>query len=182
MHAYADDIKVTAIYSETEKEAVQQALTKSVERMLQWTNFWHLKVNFRKSQHLPIGSLSLNVYNNELGDMLVSREVRDFGVLVGNGLNFESHIDAVAAKGLRVLHCLFRNVSSSDPFLWIKLFKMFLLPLIEYCGPVWSPYRSRILTKLKVCRGRLPEYSTTESLRTQAIRRAYPHIKFVCAS
>ncbi|CAJ0594590.1 unnamed protein product [Cylicocyclus nassatus] len=30
--------------------------------------------------------------------MLTGREVRDLGVLVGKGLNFENHVDAVTAK------------------------------------------------------------------------------------
>lgn len=42
---YADDIKVYGIYGMENKCEIHAALTESIRRLMEWTNFWSLPVN-----------------------------------------------------------------------------------------------------------------------------------------
>lgn len=55
----------------------------------------------------------------------------------------------VSKKGLRGVHCLFRNVHSSDPNLFVYLYKTYVIPVVEYCSPIWSPTLKKDIQKIE---------------------------------
>jgi len=62
----------------------------------------------------------------------------DLGILLGPKLHFSFHIaQIVAAKKRSFL--LFRSFATKDPQALIKGFKTYILLLLNYCSPVWSP-------------------------------------------
>lgn len=52
-------------------------------------------------------------------------------------------------KGLQVVFSLFRTIHCSDIEIWLKIFKMYVLPLLEYCSSVWSPCLKKDIRRLE---------------------------------
>ena len=79
--------------------------------------------------------------NLELEGVLIDNvfELRVLGVILDHKLIFESHLRSVAASASQKLGILRKTYKVfSDPALIIKCFWSFLLPVLEYCSPVWS--------------------------------------------
>ena len=68
-----------------------------------------------------------------------SFEIKDLGVTFDSKLSFTSHIDAILAKAKQRLYLLKKSFSSCDDRALILAFKVYVVPLLEYCSPVWSP-------------------------------------------
>ena len=147
--AYADDIKVYIAYSEDEKGEANAAITRSVKNMIDWCKSRNLRVNLKKSHLFSLGKSSLSISTDKSVPLPMKSEVRDLGIIIKNDLKFSNHIEQLVAKGSKIVHCLFRNIYSNDISLWIKVYKMFVLPIMEYCSPVWSPYLIREIRKLE---------------------------------
>jgi hypothetical protein len=54
-------------------------------------------------------------------------------------LNFTSHIDSLLSKAKQRLYLLKKSFVSCSDYALIIAFKTYVVPLLEYCSPVWSP-------------------------------------------
>ena len=52
---------------------------------------------------------------------------------------------------------LLKAFVSRDPKLLIKAFVVYVRPLLEYCAPVWSPYRVGLIEKVEAVQHRFTE-------------------------
>src|ERR1043165_9662535 len=68
-----------------------------------------------------------------------SCEMRDLGVVFDSKLNFTSHIDTILAKAKQRLYLLKKSFSSCNDHALILAFKSYVVLLLEYCCPAWSP-------------------------------------------
>ncbi|VDO76017.1 unnamed protein product [Haemonchus placei] len=102
-----------------------------------------------KSHLFSLTGYSLCGYCDQFGLLTSCDLVKDLGVFFCKGLKWKFQIDNVVSKAMRVLHCLFSSILCWDLFVWIRLFWTFVLPLIEYCGPVWSPFLKRDIAKIE---------------------------------
>ena len=66
-------------------------------------------------------------------------EVRDLGVLFNSKLNFVNHIDVLIGKAKQRLFLLRKSFSHCNGQALVLAFKTYIVPLLEYCSPVWSP-------------------------------------------
>ena len=65
--------------------------------------------------------------------------MRDLGILFKSNLCFETHIDSIIAKAKQRLYLIKKSFTSSDCYALVLAFKSYVIPLLEYCSPVWSP-------------------------------------------
>src|SRR5207245_3796572 len=72
-------------------------------------------------------------------DLATFNEVRDLGILFKSNLCFETHIDSIIAKSKQRLYLIKKSFTSSDCYALVLAFKSYVIPLLEYCSPVWSP-------------------------------------------
>ena len=103
-----------------------------------------MKINDSKTQSLIVGrSRTCSPPHPPLvfgGSMLSeSSSLRILGVTLDTKLTFESHIRSVSASASQRLGIL-RKASRifNDPTVTRTCFMSFVLPLLEYCAPVWS--------------------------------------------
>ena len=54
-------------------------------------------------------------------------------------LNFTKHISITIAKAKQRLFLLKKSFLSRNPRILILAFKTFIIPILEYCSPVWNP-------------------------------------------
>lgn len=146
---YADDIKVYGIYNHHNNTEIRYALSQSIKRMMEWASVWQIPVNISKSLVLHIGKdASVSYMYKDILFKTVT-EVRDLGIYIDRQLNFKSHVDRIAKKAFSTLFCILRNVQCNEPFILIKLYKSYILPILEYGSQIWSPFTRKMLTKLE---------------------------------
>ena len=66
-------------------------------------------------------------------------EVKDLGVIFNSDLNFCNQINAVVIKAKQRLYLLKKSFVCTNDLALISAFKTYIIPLLEYCSPVWSP-------------------------------------------
>ncbi|EYC03671.1 hypothetical protein Y032_0092g2553 [Ancylostoma ceylanicum] len=143
--AYADDIKVYGSYSEKDRSEVTNALQISLENILSWAASNDINVNLSKSSCITISNKLLDISTSVLyshSDASLPRPaiLRDLGVLLNSKLSPRDHVDALKRAALQKIHLLFRNVRYADKTVYIKLYKAYILPQLEYASQVWSPF------------------------------------------
>ena len=62
-----------------------------------------------------------------------SSQVKDLGVMFISTLSFTIHINDIVAKAKQRLYLLKKCFTACA-------FKVYIIPLLEYCSPVWSPH------------------------------------------
>ena len=66
-------------------------------------------------------------------------DVLDLEVNFSTRLNFTDHISITIAKAKQRLFLLKKSFLSKNPNILILAFKTYIIPLLEYCSPVWNP-------------------------------------------
>jgi len=89
-------------------------------------------------------------------------DTKDLGVTFNSKLSFDTHIDNIIAKAKQRLYLLRKSFVSCDCRALILAFKTYILPLLEYCSPVWSPCL------------------ITDILRIEAVQRKFTKSLIIC--
>ncbi|EYC42787.1 hypothetical protein Y032_0518g2821 [Ancylostoma ceylanicum] len=181
---YADDIKVYGTYCETEKNIVTNALKTSLQKLLAWASLNGIHVNLSKSACMTISKKILD--RSSLVDYFHSglslprpTVIRDLGLLVNPRLGSADYIEVIQRKALQKMYLLFRNVRHANKDVYLKLYKAYIVPQLEYASQVWSPYlrkEIRAIEKVQVVFTRIlfyrlfPDSSYPESLPSYSSR------------
>lgn len=83
-------------------------------------------------------------YTWSLGGEPVSlvSEVTDLGVGFQNSLKFHNHIQTICNKARQKIFVLFKKFLTKDPVLLVQAYKTYVLPVLNYCSPIWSPHNA----------------------------------------
>ena len=138
---YAGDSTLLAtVPSPAERVNIGESLNRDLTRISEWCMRWGMLVNARKTKAMVVSS-SLTVPPLLLGDRVLACEemLRILGVNVDCKLTFESHLRAVVASAAQKLGIMCRAWSVfRDVGLIRRCFWSFILPVLEYCSPVWA--------------------------------------------
>ena len=138
MTAYA------VIKSPSDRLSVAESLNLDLSKIESWCNLWGMCLNPRKSTSIvnksrsrilnpPHPNLIINIYLLAINDSF-----KLLGVLFDNKLTFEKHIRSVASSIAQKVGILRKCLSIYDSNSILKnCFFSFILPLFEYCTPVW---------------------------------------------
>ena len=63
----------------------------------------------------------------------------DLGVMIDNKLRFNRHILYFVAKAHQRANIILRCFITRDVGVLMKAFNTYVLPILDYCSPVWSP-------------------------------------------
>jgi Reverse transcriptase (RNA-dependent DNA polymerase)/Endonuclease-reverse transcriptase len=139
---FADDLKAYSDFSLVDDNHKFQC---ALNRLLEWSDRWQLNFsvgkcgsllirgnsNFIDTQDLFIGDNTLNAFDS----------VKDLGVFVDSRLDFSVHIDKTISKAKQRVYLLLKSFKNRDVKLMIFAFKVYILPLLMYCSPIWSPVK-----------------------------------------
>lgn len=102
-----------------------------------------LKLNASKSKSITFHNKSHIIqYTYIIDNSSIERvqEIRDLGIILDSKLNFKNHIEYIISKAKSRLAWLKRFAYEfDDPWVLKKLYSTFILPIIEYASPIWSP-------------------------------------------
>lgn len=117
--------------------------------MMEWATAWDIPVNLSKTCVLHIGNAAFKEYRFK--DMILKQiaEVRDLGVLVKSDLKFEMHINMIVRKVFAVLFTIYRNTQCSNPQTFIRLYKAYVIPILEYGSQIWNPSTRKLQSRIE---------------------------------
>lgn len=142
---YADDATLMkVIESPAQRQSVCEDLNEDLSKISAWCRRWGMKINPAKSKSLIISRsrTSLPEHGNLVlqGDTVSDCNDLDIlGVRLDKALSFESHIRnlvSTASQRLGLIRKSFRVFE--DNSVSASCLRAFVLPLLEYCAPVWS--------------------------------------------
>ena len=142
---YADDSTLVAhVPRPSDRVAVVASLNRDLELIAAWCDRWGMSVNPSKTKAIII-SRSRTAYPVFPRLVLngttvkVVQELKLLGIILDCKLTYESQIRAIVASTSSRLGIL-RKVSGlyCDAEVVTRSFWSFVLPLLEYCSPVWS--------------------------------------------
>nr|VZI51749.1 unnamed protein product [Spirometra erinaceieuropaei] len=146
---FADDVKLwSVIRTEFDEERLQADLT----RLEKWSQDWLLPFNVTKCNVLRVGrtrSLNRRVYHLNGVPLQEVDAQKDLGVWVTASLKPSLHCSKVAKSAMSVLYLVKRAFSTFDEDCFVKVFRTFVQPQLEFAIQAWKPWTSKDLNILE---------------------------------
>lgn len=136
--AFADDLKLIS----TSHVHLQQAL----HLVKDWCDKFKLELNPSKSEHISF--YERTAHNFFIGANTIKKveQVRDLGLTLTNDLKWNTHTTKITFKATSLSYIILRCFSSPYPAHFIKSYKSFIRPLLEYNTTIWN---SSTITNIK---------------------------------
>lgn len=138
----ADDTK---IYGIVNNESDALCLQSCIDRFQQWVTTNELDLNATKTYHMSYWKKqSFNNFRHQylIGATPITSKhtIRDLGITFDRKLTFDAQIAEIHGKSLRAYGAAYRFAMEINYTRCIlKILKIYILPMIEYCAIIWSP-------------------------------------------
>ena len=124
-----------------EDETGQEEFQEGINNLYKWAQDWQMEFNVDKCHIMHIGPNNKE-FTYKMGDSELSSSnfEKDIGVLVQQNLRPSLQCAKAAKKAYMVLAQISRAVSYRDKDTFLRLFRTYVRPHVEYCVPAWSPW------------------------------------------
>ena len=140
--SFADD---TRVLREVSCSAEAKLLQTDLEAIYSWAEINNMSFNNTKFEHINYSSdttLICHKYRAHDGSYIVTKEhVKDLGILLSSDCTFKRHITNIAKKARSQAGWILRTFRTRDTFSMLTLYKSLVVPLLEYCCQLWSPWK-----------------------------------------
>ena len=138
MFKFADDTKVGKV---VETEDQRDELQAAIANLELWSEEWQMMFNASKCHMLHLGNANKKFQYVMGGQVLEAVELeKDVGVIVHQSLKPSLQCSRAAEKANQVLGQLSRAVSYRDQETFLKLYKVYVRPHLEYAVASWCPW------------------------------------------
>lgn len=162
INGYADDTKLFG----TNPVFLQSDLNIVVD----WLKNNLMVINTDKCVCLHFGNDNPKTTYYLLGKPLQScSKTKDLGVIIDDRLNFDSHIRSVVKRSFYIINTFFRIFKSKNTEMYILLYKLYVLPVIQYGSLVYWPVRVRDIMSIE----KIQRYFTRALYRRQIPKLNY---------
>lgn len=144
-HSFADDSK---LYADPQTHAPQ--LQRDLDGILAWSNQWLIPLNPSKCVvlHMGFGNPGHN-YSIDGHTLSTTTCQKDLGILITSDLKWDCQVNAVVRRANSILYQIRRAFVDITPTLLRRITTTYILPVLEYCSPVWSPYLDKDVNALE---------------------------------
>jgi hypothetical protein len=144
---FADDTKgVKKISSEENRKELQQVFN----NLYEWSQRWGMEFNIPKCKIMHVGRGNPGYKYSIDGQELVEvDEEKDIGVIVQKNLKPGKQCEKAANMAAAVLRQIERNFHYRDKKVFVRLYKQYVLPHLEFSSPAWSPWTRMDIDKLE---------------------------------
>ncbi|MCY3928347.1 MAG: reverse transcriptase family protein [Acidobacteria bacterium] len=158
---FADDCLV---YHSINSYNDHQILQRDLNTLTAWSlkdGKWNLmSVSVRYSRclcdtHKVIFHFPYNMQNVPL-EIVVQHNY--LGVCIHQKLSWHSHIEILCNKANRLLGFLQRNLYHCPSYLRELAYRQLILPILDYCSPIWDPHQSGLIHKLEMVQHRAARF------------------------
>lgn len=133
---YADDTKIFNNPLEASQE-IQNDLNKIYD----WTKKWLINLNINKCSVLHIGKRNPQLEYQLNDSIILSTESQiDLGITMKHNLKWDNHIINITRKANSMIYLVRKAFHHISPELFIKIYKSFIRPILEFGFQIWSPY------------------------------------------
>ena len=138
MNKFADDTKAAnTILTDKDAEDLQDCL----HRLVTWADTWGMEFNVTKCKVMHVGRNNPRSEYSMSGTRLTTTEAeRDIGVMVHHSLRPSTQCSEASRKANVVLGQISRSFHFRDRFTFVKLYKQYVRPHLEFSVPAWSPW------------------------------------------
>ena len=137
---FADDTKG---FKEINGLEDRKSLQETLDNLYEWARIWGMSFNVKKCKIMHIGHKNPNYEYFMNGEKFMEvEEERDIGVLVHKSLKPTRHCKKAAATAGAVLKTISRNFHYRDRNIFLRLYKQYVRPHLEFASPAWSPWLS----------------------------------------
>ena len=135
---FADDTKWG---KKVEDENDQKVFQEGIDSLMKWANDWQMEFNVDKCHIMHLGRENKK-YKYTMGgqDLGTSEFEKDIGVLIKDNLKPSLQCAKAAKTANAVLGQISRAVSYRDKVTFLKLFRTYVRPHLEYCVAAWCPW------------------------------------------
>ena len=140
VYCYADDTTLVApVQRPTLRAGVGDVLNDDLAKVVDWCERWDMKRNLlvsRSRSEFPPHPL---LYTD--GDQIhEERHLKVLGVVLDSKLTYEEHLRQVASRARQKTGILRKaaRLFACDSAILGRCLRSYVLPLVEYCSPVWS--------------------------------------------
>ena len=149
--SFADDTR--AMKGINTKEDVA-TLQRELEKIYKWSDDNNMGLNDKKFEGMRLGPdekiKSETSYTSPSGKIIEMKDtVKDLGVLMSDDCTFKANIDKVIEKAKNISSWVLRTFKTRQEKPMLLLFKMLILPVLEYCSVLWSPQDVGSIQKLE---------------------------------
>ena len=139
---FADDTKIF------NNESNSSVIQKDIYNLQEWSNIWNLYFNESKCGVLHLGRTNRNCADfmktkDGLHQISALTEEKDLGVTFDKNFTFDSHIQRVVNKANQMLGIIKRSFCYLNKDVFLKLYKSFVRPHLEYANIIWCPFLKR---------------------------------------
>lgn len=93
--------------------------------------------------------MTIIVYYINKQTIPIANEIKDLGVTVDLNLSFESHIDRICRNAYFMSNSIIKCFVTKSSTFKLRLFDIYVMPLITYCMPIWKPVKLLLTKKLE---------------------------------
>ena len=140
-HAYADDLKLSSSCPTELQRALDYVVRELDRRQLSLSlhkclciRFLPARSNATALPHPP----AITIHGIQLAFADAGKATRDLGVLIDDRLSFEHHARHVANRSRLLCSQILRCLRLRDPSHLTKAYTTFVLPVIDYCSPLYA--------------------------------------------
>ena len=155
---FADDC---LIYRTIQSSSDQHILQQDLNALVKWAEKWQMKFNTAKCKIMQM----TNHHNKLLftykmyGSPLVTTEQHSYlGVQLHHKLSWQPQIQYTCNKASKILGFLQRNLRHCPVDLRQLAYKQFVLPILEYCAPIWDPYHQKYIRQIEMVQHRAARF------------------------
>lgn len=142
---FADDVKYFG------NPRIQSgSLREDLDRIQEWTKDWIIKLNPAKCSVLHIGGNNpLERYQIGNTPVASTSVQKDLGVLISSNLKWGPHIEAIVKKANCLLYAIRKSFQHINIDCFLKIYKTYVRPLLEYGFQIWNPYFAKDIDLLE---------------------------------
>ena len=135
---FADDTKVAQpMRSEEDRKKLQEAL----DELSGWADQWGMAFNVQKCKVMHVGHANPgHVYTMRNVQLETTEEERDLGVIMSSRLKAGPQCAKAARTAQMVLGQIGRAFHFRDRHVFVRLYKTYVRPHLEFAGQAWSPW------------------------------------------
>ena len=148
--SFADDTRaMKGIHTKHDVDTLQRQL----QLIYKWSDVNNVSLNDKKFEGQRLGPNNVikdeTPYTSPSGKLIeMKTTVKDLGVLMSDDCTFSAHIASVIEKAKNMASWVLRTFRTRKAKPMLLLYKMLILPLLEYCSVLWSPQEVGNIQKL----------------------------------
>jgi hypothetical protein len=141
LNCFADDAK---LYKSITTISDFDLLQNDISNLTKWALSWQLDISVSKCAVLDIVPVNDEYYcDTEINDIVLELCTTkcDLGIIIDRKLSFSAHIHSITARARQRINLIFRVFKTRNCAYLLRGFNAYVLPIVSYCSPVWSPYK-----------------------------------------